>query len=320
MPFSKPSLDRFYQKIRSVLPKERALTDDLRRLAWGTDAGFYRMVPEIVLFPKTEKEMSAILRAASEEKCAVTFRAAGTSLSGQSISDSILIVAGKNWEEYTLSDDLSAIDLQPGIVGQRVNDILAKHGRKISPDPASIGSAMIGGIIVNNASGMNCGVHGNSDRILKSARIIFADGTTLDTGKLYSREIFEKNHPEFIAEIKKIRDDVRANPELVAKIKRKYFIKNVTGLNILPFVRFDDPFDIITHLMVGSEGTLAFLARAVLRTEKIVPRSASAMVYLPGIDYACKAVQAALKGVPECPTICRSCPTAPPPFSWKHAP
>ena len=170
MPFSKPSLDRFYQKIRSVLPKERALTDDLRRLAWGTDAGFYRMVPEIVLFPKTEKEMSAILRAASEEKCAVTFRAAGTSLSGQSISDSILIVAGKNWEEYTLSDDLSAIDLQPGIVGQRVNDILAKHGRKISPDPASIGSAMIGGIIVNNASGMNCGVHGNSDRILKSVK------------------------------------------------------------------------------------------------------------------------------------------------------
>ena len=99
MPFSKPSFDRFYEKVRKVLPKERALTDDLRRLAWGTDAGFYRMIPEIVLFPKTEKEMSAILRAASEEKVAVTFRAAGTSLSGQAISDSVLIVAGKNWEE-----------------------------------------------------------------------------------------------------------------------------------------------------------------------------------------------------------------------------
>ena len=292
MPFSKPSLERFYQKIRKVLPKERALTDDLRRLAWGTDAGFYRMIPELILFPKNEKEMSAILRAASEEKCAVTFRAAGTSLSGQSISDSVLIVAGKHWEGYSVSEDQSTIDLQPGIVGQRVNDILAKYGRKISPDPASIKSAMIGGIIVNNASGMNCGVHGNSDRVIKSACVIFADGTRLDTGNPSSREIFEKNRPEFIAEIKKIRDDVRANPELVEKIKRKYSIKNVTGLNILPFVRFDDPFDIITHLMVGSEGTLAFLARAVLRTEKIVPRSASAMVYLPGIDYACKAVQA----------------------------
>ncbi|MBO7726065.1 MAG: FAD-binding oxidoreductase [Thermoguttaceae bacterium] len=292
MPFSKPSFDRFYEKVRKVLPKERALTDDLRRLAWGTDAGFYRMIPEIVLFPKTEKEMSAILRAASEEKVAVTFRAAGTSLSGQAISDSVLVVAGKNWEEYTVSDDLNTIDLQPGIVGQRVNDILAKFGRKISPDPASIKSAMIGGIIINNASGMNCGVHGNSDRVIKSARIIFADGTVLDTGNPSSREVFEKNHPEFLAEIKKIRDDIRADAELTEKIKRKYKIKNVTGLNLLPFVRFDDPFDIITHLMVGSEGTLAFLARAVLRTEKIVPRSASAMVYFKGIDYACKAVQA----------------------------
>lgn len=292
MPFSKPSLNRFYRKVRKVLPKERVLIDDLRRLAWGTDAGFYRMIPEIVLFPKTEKEMSAILRAASEEKCAVTFRAAGTSLSGQAISDSVLIVVGRYWEEYRLADDLSTIDLQPGIVGQRVNDILAKHGRRISPDPASIKSAMIGGMIVNNASGMNCGVHGNSDRVIKSARIIFADGTVLDTGNSKSRELFEKNRPEFIAEIQKIRDDIRADTTLTEKIKRKYKIKNVTGLNLLPFVRFDDPFDIITHLLVGSEGTLAFLARAVLRTEKVLPRSASAMVYVRGIDYACRAVQA----------------------------
>lgn len=292
MPFSKPSFDRFYRKIRKMLPKERALTDDLRRLAWGTDAGFYRMIPEIVLFPKTEEEVSAILRAASEEKCAVTFRAAGTSLSGQSISDSILVVAGKNWEKYQISEDGETISVQPGIIGARVNEILAKDGRKISPDPASIKSAMIGGIIINNASGMNCGVHGNSDRIIKSARIIFADGTLLDTGNAQSRESFAKSHPEFIAEIAKIRDDVRANTELTDRIKRKYKIKNVTGLNILPFVRFDDPFDIITHLLVGSEGTLAFLAEATLRTEKILPRTASAMVYLRGIDTACRAVQA----------------------------
>ncbi|MBQ3388140.1 MAG: FAD-binding oxidoreductase [Thermoguttaceae bacterium] len=291
MPFSNPSLDRFYSKVRKVLPKERALTDDLRRLAWGTDAGFYRMIPEIVLFPKNEEEMSAVLRAASEEMCAVTFRAAGTSLSGQAISDSVLIVAGKNWEEYELAEDLSTIEVQPGIVGQRVNDILAKYGRKISPDPASIKSAMIGGIIINNASGMNCGVHGNSDRIIKSARLILADGTLLDTGNPRSRESFESSHPGFIAEIKKIRDDIRADTGLVEKIKRKYRIKNVTGLNLLPFVRFDDPFDIIAHLLVGSEGTLAFLARAVLKTEKILPRTASAMVYFPGIDYACQAVQ-----------------------------
>lgn len=291
MSFSSPQFSRFHQKIRRFLPKERVLTDSLRRLAWGTDAGFYRMIPEIVLFPKTEDEMADILRAASEEGLAVTFRAAGTSLSGQSVSDSVLVVAGKNWENFQLSEDFETIDVKPGLIGGRVNEILAKFGRRISPDPASIKSAMIGGIIINNASGMNCGVYGNSDRILRSARIIFADGTLLDTGDARSRAAFEKSHPDFLAELVRIRDDVRADAELTDRIRQKYKIKNVTGLNLLPLVRFDDPFDIITHLLVGSEGTLAFLAEATLKTERILPKTASAMVYFGGIETACRAVQ-----------------------------
>ena len=199
------------------------------------------MIPQIVLFPKTEEEVSLILRTAAEEKLPVTFRAAGTSLSGQSAGDSILVVAGKNWENYRIAEDFESISVAPGIVGARVNEILAKFGRKISPDPASINSAMIGGIIINNASGMNCGVHGNSDRILRSARVIFADGTVLDTGDPRSREAFRKSHPELIAGLEKIRDDVRADAELTERIQRKYKIKNVTGLNLSPLVRFDDP-------------------------------------------------------------------------------
>ena len=274
----------FLHDASQVIPQERIYTDELRRLAWGTDAGFYRLIPQIVIRSSSEEEISELLRLADRYGLPVTFRAAGTSLSGQAISDSILIVAGKHWEKYSISPDHEQITLQPGIIGQRVNEILAPYGRKFAPDPASVKSAMVGGIVMNNASGMNCGTHANSDKVLLSARIVLGDDI--------SRASFEATHPDFLNRICELRDRIRANEELAARIHYKYSIKNVTGLNLLPFVRFDDPFDIITHLMVGSEGTLAFLSQITMRTEYDYPYKASAMLYFTNIKDACRAVVA----------------------------
>ena len=116
----------------------------IERLAWGTDAGFYRLIPEEVLHPATEADVQAILARAHKEKKHITFRAAGTSLSGQAISDSLLVVCGKKWEQYSVGKDGTTITLQPGIVGQRVNEILKPYGRYFTPDPASLKSAMVG--------------------------------------------------------------------------------------------------------------------------------------------------------------------------------
>lgn len=267
-------------------------TDELMRFAWGTDASFYRMVPTRVFRTENEADVSAILREAYRTGTPVTFRAAGTSLSGQSLTDSWLVVAGKNWEAYKVSDDGGMVTLQPGIVGARVNRILAPYGVKFGPDPASIGSCMVGGIVMNNASGMSCGTHANSDRMMISARMVLSDGTVLDTGDPESRRAFEASHPEFIREISAVRDAVRADEELSELIRYKYSIKNVTGLNILPFVEHDDPFDIIAHLLVGSEGTLAFMSEVTMRTVPLPAFKASAMVYFGGITEAARAVVA----------------------------
>ena len=285
----------FLQEARQFIPQERIYTDELRRLAWGTDAGFYRLIPQIVIRSEGEEEISRLLKLADLYNLPVTFRAAGTSLSGQAISDSILIVAGKHWEKYSISPDHKEITLQPGIIGQRVNELLAPFGRKFAPDPASVKSAMVGGIVMNNASGMNCGTHANSDKVLLSARIILPDGTLLDTGDSVSRAAFEVTHRDFIRRIYTLRDEVRADEKLAERIRYKYSIKNVTGLNLLPFVRFDDPFDIITHLMVGSEGTLAFLSQVTMQTEYDYPFKASAMLYFKTIKDACRAVVAMKK-------------------------
>lgn len=289
----------FLEEAKGFIPQERIYTDELRRLAWGTDAGFYRQIPQIVIRSANEEEVSKLLQLSDKYGLPVTFRAAGTSLSGQSISDSILIVAGKNWEKYSLSPDAKHITLQPGIIGQRVNEILAPLGLKFPPDPASIKSAMVGGIVMNNASGMNCGTHANSDKVMVSARIVLPDGTVLDTGKEESRKTFERTHRSFLDRIIALRDKIRANEKLAERIRYKYSIKNVTGLNIRPFIAYDDPFDIIAHCMVGSEGTLAFLSEVTMETAYNYPFKASAMLYFSTIEESCRAVVAMKKIVDE---------------------
>lgn len=288
---------QFLSAVRAFVPKTAVYTDGLRRFAWGTDAGFYRLVPKIVIRSSNEKEVSRILRAASKYDVPVTFRAAGTSLSGQSISDSVLVVAGKNWERYKVSEDGERITLEPGIIGSRVNAILKPYGRKFGPDPASIGSCMVGGIVMNNASGMSCGTHANSDRELESVRMVFADGSVLDTGDKASREAFRASHPDFIKGIEELRDGILADKELSERIRYKYSIKNVTGLNIFPFIRFEDPFDIIAHLLVGSEGTLAFMSQVTMKTLPLPAKEASAMVYFGTIREAAEAVVALRKDI-----------------------
>ena len=288
----------FLQALKGISPEPEVYTDALRRLAWGTDAGFYRLLPQLVVRPRTEEQVSAIMRLASEHGVAVTFRAAGTSLSGQAITDSVLLVAGKYWEDYTIGPDAATITLQPGIVGERVNEILRPFGRKFDPDPASKKSAMVGGIVANNASGMNCGTHANSDSVLLSARIVLADGTVLDTADDVSKAAFRASRPEVVAEIEAIRDDILADADLAARIRHKYSIKNVTGLNLRPFVRFTDPFDIIAHCMVGSEGTLGFMSSVTMTTSPVRPCAASAMLYFGSMREAAEAVVAMRRGAP----------------------
>ena len=262
----------------------------IERLAWGTDAGFYRLIPEEVLHPSTEAEVQAIIARAHKEGKHITFRAAGTSLSGQAISDSLLVVCGKKWEKYTVHDNGKSITLQPGIIGQRVNEILKPYGRYFTPDPASLKSAMVGGIVMNNASGMCCGTHANSYRALQSVRIIMADGTILDTGNQESRSDFLMKHSRLIRKIDDLRLKTLKNKKLCELIRNKYSIKNVTGLTILPFIEYSDPFDIIAHLMVGSEGTLAFLSSITMSTGEIQPYSASALLLFPTTKLACEAI------------------------------
>lgn len=277
--------------VAAFLPAERIVLDPLRRLAYGSDASFYRLVPRMVLRVRTADEVAALLRAAARLDTPVTFRAAGTSLSGQAVSDSVLATLSGGWRRHRILDRGERIVLEPGVIGGDANVLLAPFGRKLGPDPASIGACMIGGIVANNASGMCCGTAQNSYRTVEAMKLVFADGTRLDTADAESRRAFAEAHPEILAGLSAIRDELARDPVLRRRVVEKYRIKNTTGYGLNAFVDFEDPFDILLHLLVGSEGTLAFIAEVTYRTVVDEPHRASTLALFRDIGDAARATQ-----------------------------
>ncbi|WP_233440435.1 FAD-binding and (Fe-S)-binding domain-containing protein [Modicisalibacter coralii] len=283
--------------LRDSLPAECLIHDPLRLLAYGTDASFYRLVPQLVVRPRDEAELSTVLRECHARGLPVTFRAAGTSLSGQALSDSVLIQLNQGWRDHRILDEGRAIRLQPGVIGARANALLAPYGRKIGPDPASIGSCMIGGIAANNASGMCCGTAQNSYRTLRDLRVILADGTCLDTGDAQSVAAFRASHGALLAELERLGRETRGDSELAEKIRHKYRLKNTTGYALNSLVDYTDGLDILCHLMIGSEGTLGFISAITYDTVPDEPEKAAALAFFPDMATTCRAT-IALKAAP----------------------
>ncbi|KAL6050120.1 D-lactate dehydrogenase [Balamuthia mandrillaris] len=287
-----PHYVRFRNELLRYLPASRVIQDPLRTLAYGTDASFYRLIPKLVVNVAGPEEIVRLLRLARQHNIPLTFRAAGTSLSGQAVTDSVLVrLIPSKWSSWdVLNKEGSLISLQPGIIGGDANRILAAYGKKIGPDPSSINSCMIGGITANNSSGMCCGTAQNSYQTIQELIITMSDGTVLDTSSETSRRSFHHSHAHILEGLTTIARRIRANTPLAALIREKYSIKNTTGYTLNAFIDFECPFEILKHLIIGSEGTLAFINQVVLRTVDDLPYKASSLLYFPNIRTACEAV------------------------------
>ncbi|NDY90375.1 FAD-binding and (Fe-S)-binding domain-containing protein [Ideonella livida] len=291
-----PQHQAFLQDLGRHVPAERLVTDPLRTLAYGTDASFYRLVPQVVVLARDEAEVAAVLALAQRHEVAVTLRAAGTSLSGQAVSDSVLVVIGEGWTGIEVLDDGARIRLQPGVIGQHANDALRRFGRKIGPDPASIATARIGGMAANNSSGMCCGTAQNGYHTLAALRVMLADGTVLDTADAASVAAFRRSHLLLLNSLQALAQRIRGNAELLAKVRRKYRLKNTTGYGINALIDFEDPVDMLAHLMIGSEGTLGFISQITYHTVPDHPHKASCLVLFAELEDCCRAVTALKDG------------------------
>jgi D-lactate dehydrogenase len=281
---------RFFGEARRIVAQDRLFCDPLRTLAYGTDASFYRLVPKIVVRVRTIAEVQAVLAAARRNAVPLTFRAAGTSLSGQAVTDSVLVQLD-GWKGRRVVDGGAAIVLEPGVVGAEANAALAPLGRKIGPDPASIATCQVGGIAANNASGMCCGTAQNSYRTVLGMKLVLADGTLVDTADPAHRAALRDTHAALLDGLAALRREILADEPLARRIRDKYRIKNTTGYGLNSFVDYEDPIDVLLHLVIGSEGTLAFIAEVTLATVEEHAHRASALVLFPDVETAARATQ-----------------------------
>ncbi|HPN39052.1 MAG TPA: FAD-binding and (Fe-S)-binding domain-containing protein [Melioribacteraceae bacterium] len=281
---------KLFEILEKFIPSDRLIYDELRKLAYGTDAGFYRLIPNLVVKVETEEEAQKVIIECNKLKLPITFRAAGTSLSGQAISDSVLLILGGDWNKYQILDNGEKIKLQPGVVGAFANLYLAPFHKKLGPDPASINSAKIGGIAANNASGMTSGTAKNIYNTLIGMKIVFSDGTILDTSDKLSRDNFYAKRKDLIDKITTLSQKVKADTKIAERINNKYKMKNTCGYGVNSLIDFEDPFEIISHLMIGSEGTLGFISELTLKTVPELPNKATALIFFEDTKTACMAI------------------------------
>ncbi|MGA2992656.1 MAG: FAD-binding and (Fe-S)-binding domain-containing protein [Candidatus Korobacteraceae bacterium] len=274
----------------SIIEPGRVLSRPIDLIAFAADASFYRLIPKAVVLSRGVAEIQALFRFSHEQRLPLTFRAAGTSLSGQAITDGILVEVARHWRLLKVEDGGRKVRVQPGIIGGHVNIALRPYRAKIGPDPASINACMMGGILANNSSGMCCGVDQNAYHTLDSLTFVLPSGTVIDTADPKADELFRAREPRLAEGILELKREIEANAALRERIRAKYRQKNTTGYSLNAFIDFERPVDIFRHVLIGSEGTLAFVAEAVLNTVPDLPVKYTGLLLFADLYAACAAI------------------------------
>ena len=276
--------------LRRAIPDDRVLTSELRRVAFASDASMYHLVPRVVVLAADAAEVAEVMRIGARHRVPVTFRAAGTSLSGQAVTDGILVEVARHWKHASVEEDGRLIRARPGMIGAHLNTMLAPYGRRLGPDPSSLAACTLGGILANNSSGPCSGTAQNAYHTLRSLTFVLPGGTVIDTARPDADDQLRHSAPQLHAGLGALRQDLLGQGALRDRVARKYRSKNTTGYGLNALLDFARPVDILAHLLIGSEGTLAFIAEAVLETVPLLPHTSAAFLLFPSVHAACDAI------------------------------
>ncbi|MEV8085051.1 FAD-binding and (Fe-S)-binding domain-containing protein [Pseudarthrobacter oxydans] len=259
------------------------------------DASHFLLIPQAVVTAGSAADVGGLLRASAAQGVPLTFRSGGTSLSGQAVTDGVLVDVRRNFRDVEVLDGGARVRVQPGVTVRALNARLAPYGRKFGPDPASEAACTIGGVVANNSSGMNCGTVDNAYRTLESVTVVLPSGTVIDTGAPDADTKLRALEPELYQGLAQLAERVRGNSESVRRIRQQFAMKNTMGYGLNTLLDFSSPVDIMAHLIVGSEGTLGFVAEAVFRTIPRLQHAATGLLVFPDL----RAANAALPALVE---------------------
>jgi D-lactate dehydrogenase len=279
-------------ELESVLGPGRVLPRALDLVRYASDASPYRLIPRAVVMAHDAGDVAAVLAYGRRSGVPVTLRSGGTSLNGQAQGNGVVVDVRRHFRGFVVEDQGARVRVKPGTVLGHPNRALVRYGRRLGPDPASTDFATVGGVIANNSGGMRCGVVHDSYSTLRSLEFVLPSGTVVNSDAPDAAERFAAVESELAQGLAQIRDEIRADAGLSERIRRKFEIKNTTGYRLCAFLDADEPVEIFRRLLVGSEGTLAFVSEAVFDTVPHGRMTTNALLFFPDIDAAAVPVPA----------------------------
>ncbi len=256
------------------------------RLKMAHDASHFALVPSVVVTPRDAGDVGRLFAVSAAQGVPLTFRSGGTSLSGQAVTSGMLADTRRHFRDIDILDDGARVRIGPGATVRSVNARLARIGRKLGPDPASEIACTLGGVVANNSSGMACGTVANTYNTLDSVVLVLPSGTVLDTGATDADERLRQLEPALYEGLSALRDRVRSNPASTAKIEQQFSMKNTMGYGLNSLLDYTAPADILAHLVVGSEGTLAFVSSIVMRTVPLLRHAMTGLLVFDSLSGA----------------------------------
>lgn len=274
-------------ELRGIVGADGLLGRASDLVRYASDASPYRKIPRAVVRPRDVTQVAALMKYCRDRDVPLVFRSGGTSLNGQSQTDGILADVRHHWGGIEVLDEEGLrVRVKPGAILGHVNRLLAPYGRKLGPDPASTDIATVGGVVANNSGGMRCGIVRDSYSTISSITFALPSGTVIDTADPDAAERFDAAEPDLSAELTAIRDELRADADLRERVRRKFQIKNTTGYRLCAFLDADEPVEIFKRLLIGSEGTLAFIAEVVYETVPLPTVTTTAWAHFDSIKAA----------------------------------
>ncbi|MBS1879634.1 MAG: FAD-binding oxidoreductase [Actinobacteria bacterium] len=278
-------------ELEALLGADRVLARPSDIIRYASDASPYRLLPRAVVMAHDAHDVARVLAFGRERRIPVVFRGGGTSLNGQAQTDGILVDVRRHFRGVAVEEEGALARVRSGTVLGHANRVLAPHGRRLGPDPASTDIATVGGVVANNSGGMRCGTTQDSYSTVRSLTFALPSGTRIDTAEPGAAERFEALEPELAAGLGAIRDEIRADRELTERIRKKFAIKNTTGYRLCAFLDAEQPLEIFRRLLIGSEGTLAFVSEVVFETVPLPARTSAGWVHFASVDAAVAPVQ-----------------------------
>src|SRR5213592_1948368 len=252
--------------------------DNLTRQLYATDASIYQIEPLGVAFPKGADQAGAVIRAAADAGVSVTPRGAGTSLVGNAIGEGLIVDFSRYNRQITDLDlEKRSVHVGAGVVLDQLNDFLKPHGFCFGPDVATSSRATLGGMIANNSSGARCPIYGTTADHVISLEIVLADGRLEKIGA---------SHEALVCEQAKIEKLVREASTEMAERWPPGLIKRWPGYGIERFLRVPND---LTHILAGSEGTLAAIFSAELKISPLPHEKGLGLIFFASVAEAMQA-------------------------------